>query len=161
MQHMAAMPGFFKPVLPAGQRRSPHQHFRDGICLAALRAFTGAEIYRDKPEELTLGEVALRVGSNVHYIRAAAVLLEHGDQVLIKRVLRGKISILAAAASVVALVKLLAAFKTASPENLARFYAITGTADLTTTAKRTEAASKLGPEIVWEEMVVPLVSTDH
>jgi hypothetical protein len=159
MNYMAGMPGFFKPV-HTGERRAPHQHFRDGICLAALRALTGAELRRDKPE-LTLREVALRVGSNVHYVQAATVLLEHGDQNLIDRVLRGKCSILAAAASVAALVKLLTAFKTTSPENLARFYAITGTADLSTTAKRTEAASKLGPEIVWEEMVVPLVSTGH
>jgi hypothetical protein len=94
----------------------------------------------------------------VHYVQAATVLLEHGDQNLIDRVLRGRCSILAAAASVEALVKLLTAFKAASPETLAKFYTITGTADLSTAAKRTEAASKFGPEIVWEEMIVPLVS---
>jgi hypothetical protein len=155
--HMAAMPGFFKSGLHTGQRRSPHQHFRDGICLATLRAFTGAEIYRDKPE-LTLREVALRVGSNGQYVRAAVVLIEHGDQNLINRVLRGKCSILAAAASVEPLVKLMSAFEMATPETRARFFAATGTADLSTAAKRTEAASKLGPELVWEEMVVPLVA---
>jgi hypothetical protein len=58
-----------------------------------------------------------------------------------------------------ALVKLLAAFKTASPKTRADFFAATGTADLSTPAKRTEAASKLGPEIVWEEMVIPLVGS--
>jgi|SRR6516162_1826850 hypothetical protein len=158
MLQMAAKAGFFKPGLHTGQRRSPRQHIRDGICLAALRAFTGAELYRAKPEKLTLGEVALRVGSGIHYVRAAVVLIEHGDQVLIDRVLRGKCSILAAAASVNALVKLLGAFKTASPENLAKFYTITGTADLSTPVRRMEAAAKFGPEVVWDEMVMPLIS---
>jgi hypothetical protein len=126
-----------------------------------LRAFTGAELYRR--EKLTLGGVALRVESNVHYIRAAAVLIERGDQILIERVLRGKCSILAAAASVDALVRLLAAFKTvsASPKDLASFFTITGTDDLSTAAKRTEAASKLGPETIWDDMIVPLVANDH
>jgi hypothetical protein len=72
--------------------------------------------------------------------------------------LGGEISILAAAASVETLVKLVSAFETATPEIRAGFFAATGTADLSTTAKRTEAASKLGPELVWEEMLVPLVT---
>src|SRR5262249_37321532 len=57
---MATIPGFFKPG-HTGERRSPHQHFRDGICLAALRAFTAAELRQEKPG-LALREVALRVG---------------------------------------------------------------------------------------------------
>ena len=156
MDYMPRIPGFFKPVLHT--RGSPRQHFRNGLCLAPLRAITGAEIYRDKSKGLTLGEAALRVGSSMHYIRAATVLLEHGDQKLIHRVLQGECSILAAAASVAALTKLVSAFKTATPETRAGFFAATGTADLSTPVKRTEAASKLGPEIVWDEMIMPLIS---
>src|SRR5262245_567785 len=125
MLQMAATSGFFKSGY-TGRRRSPRQHVRDGVCLAALRAFTGAELYRAKSETLTLGEAALRVGSGIHYIRAAVVLLDHGDRALINRVLQGKCSIVAAAASVAALVKLLAAFKTATPETRAGFFAATG-----------------------------------
>jgi hypothetical protein len=156
--HMAAIPGFFKSGLHTGRRRSPRQHVRDGICLAALRAFTGGEIYRARPKGLTLREVALRVGSGIHYVRAAVVLLDHGDQVLISQVLRGKCSIVTAAASVEALVKLVSTFKTATPETRAAFFAATATADLSSAAKRTEAASKLGPEVIWDEMVMPLIS---
>src|SRR5262245_57085952 len=150
---MAAMPGFFKSVLHAG-RRSPHQHFRDGVCRAALRAFTAAEYRRE--HESTLVDASARHGSCVAYVAAADTLIEHGDQILINRVLRGGCSILAAAATVEGLVKLVNAFETATPETRAKFFAATGTADLSTTAKRTEAASKLGPETVWEEMIVPL-----
>jgi len=157
MEHMAILPGFFKPVRHSDRRRSSRQHIRDGVCLAALRAFTGAELYRAK-EELTLGEAALKVGSNVDYIRAAVVLLELGDQVWIDRVLRGNCSILTAAASVEGFVKLVNAFKTASPGNLASFYTATGTADLSTPVKRMEVARKLGPETIWDDMIVPLVS---
>ena len=56
MDYMPRIPGFFKPVLHT--RGSPRQHFRNGLCLAPLRAITGAEIYRDKSKGLTLGEAA-------------------------------------------------------------------------------------------------------
>src|SRR5262249_21025287 len=154
---MTELSGFFKS--DAGRRRSPRQHFRNGLCLAPLRAITGAEIYRDKSKGLTLGGAALRVGSSVHYIRAAIVLLEHGDQKLIDRVLQSECSILAAAASVEVLMKLVSAFKTASPEIRAGFFAATGTADLSSPVKRMEAATKLGPETVWDDMIVPLVGS--
>jgi len=165
MEYIAGLPGFFKPVLHTGRRRSPHQHFRDRICLAALRAFTGAELYHAKRGQLTLSECALRVGSNVHYVRAAVVLLEHGDQVLIDRVLRGEVSILAAAASVEVLVKLLTAFKTATPKTRTEFFAATGcTNDLglllaaASPAERTEGAVRFGDaEAIWDQMVMPLV----
>ena len=154
MEHITTTGGFFKST-HTGQRRSPRQHFRNGASLAPLRAFTGAEVYQSK--KLTLGEVALRVARSVHYIRAAIVLLNHGDQKLVDRVLRGEVSILVAAASVQALVKLVSAFKTASPEIRAGFFAATGTADLSCPVKRMEAAAKLGPEVIWDDMVAPLV----
>src|SRR5262245_10189636 len=138
MQHMAGMPGFFKPVTTTGERRSPRQHFRNGVCLAALRAFTAAEYRRE--HNSTLADTAARHGSCVDYVAAADTLIEHGDQILINRVLRSRCSILAAAASVKVLVTLVGAFKTASPETRAGFFAATGTADLSTAAKRTEAA---------------------
>src|SRR5262249_8126757 len=110
----------------------------------------------------TLADTAACHGSCVDYVAAADTLIEHGDQILINRVLRGRCSILAAAASVEALVKLVSAFKTASPETRAGFFAATGTADLSTAAKRTEAAVRFGDaEAIWTEMVLPLVSIDR
>jgi hypothetical protein len=157
MLYMASkLSGFNKPV-----RRSPREHIRDGVCLAALRAFTGVELYREKRRKLTLSEVALRVGSNVHYIRAALVLFQHGDQDLIDRVLTGKCLILAAAARVTPLVRLLAAFRSASPKTLESFHNITGTVDLSTTEKRTAAAGRFTPEIWWEDVVLPSLANGH
>jgi hypothetical protein len=140
------------------QRQSPRQQFRKGICTAALRAFTAGELYRDQQFQLTLAEAALRVGSNIAYVRAAIILLEHGDPVLINRVLYGKCNILEAAASVAVVVKLVTAFKLATSENLATFSAISGMADLSTSAKRTAAANRLGTETVWNDMIAPLMS---
>jgi len=44
MEYIASMPGFFKPVLNTSQQRSSGQYLRRSVSLAALRAFTGAEI---------------------------------------------------------------------------------------------------------------------
>jgi hypothetical protein len=150
MQYMAKMPVFFKTV-----RRSPREHFRDGVCLAALRSFSAAELYRDKQGTLTLNTAALKTGSNVHYTRAALVLLQHGDQDLIDQVLAGERSILAAAQQVTPLVRLLDAFRSASPETLESFHNITGTVDLSTTEARTAAAGMFDPETWWEDLVIP------
>jgi hypothetical protein len=100
----------------------------------------------------------MRCGSNVRYVRAAIVLLNHGDQNLIDRALHGKCPILIAAASVASLVKLLDVFKTASPGTRAIFSDVTGLADLSSTAARTAAASKIGSAVIWDDMISPLLS---
>jgi hypothetical protein len=100
----------------------------------------------------------MRCGSNIRYVRAAIILLKHGDQNLINQVLLGECSILVAAASVAPLVKLLDAYKAASPGTQMIFSDITGLADLSSTAARTAAASKLGSAVVWDDMINPLLS---
>ena len=139
MEYIASMPGFFKPVLNTSQQRSSGQYLRRSVSLAALRAFTGAEIHRANPE-LTLREIALRVGCSVPYLRAAITLLEYGDQALITRVLRRDCMILAAAASVAVLVKLLTVLEAASP------------------AIRTKAAGRIGVDRIWDTMIAPVVT---
>jgi hypothetical protein len=161
---LSGIPGFCKPVrngngIGNGHRRSPREYNRNGVCLAALRAITAAQLYRDPQNAFTLAECALRCGSCVVYVRAAFVLLEHADHRLIDMVVRGKRHILEAARSVEALVKLTNAYKAVAPEQAKRFCADAGLVDLSTTAKRTEAASKLGVDLVWDDMVAPLVST--
>jgi hypothetical protein len=159
MVFMACLPDRNRSGSRHGQHRhSPREHFRGNVCVAALRAFTGAELHRDDELDLTLREAAMRCGSNIRYVRAAIILLEHGDQNLIDQVLHGERNILAAAASVAVVVKLVTAFKAATSENLASFSAITGMADLSTSAKRTAAASKIGPAVVWDDMISPLLS---
>jgi hypothetical protein len=154
---MAETAGLCKPV--NGTRQSPRQHFRDGVCLAALRAFTGAELCRER--KLTLGAAALRCGSNVAYIRAALILLEHGDQDLIDQVLRGECSILDAAASVEHMVRLVNAFLAAPAKARSEFFAAAGMADVSTPAKRLEVASRLGIDTIWDDMIAPLVSSSR
>jgi hypothetical protein len=121
------------------RRHSPREHLRNGMCLAALRGFTAAKLYRAPENELTLGEAALRCGSCLHYVQAALVLFEHADPALIDRVIRGKVNILTAAESVKAEVKLTAAFRAASPQ------------------VRIAAAAKIGVDVLWDGMIEPLI----
>jgi len=157
--HMARLPALNRAGPRNGQQRhSPREHFRGNVCVAALRAFTAAELHRDDELGLTLREAAMRCGSNVRYVRAAIILLNHGDQNLIGRVLHGECPILIAAASIAPLVKLLGAFKTASPGTQAIFSDVTGLVDLSSTAARTAAASKIGSAVIWDDMISPLLS---
>jgi hypothetical protein len=159
MQFMASLSAFHKAARHNGQHRhSPRQQVRDGVCKAALRAFVGAELYRGDQWKLSLKETALCVGSNIHYLRAALVLLDHGDLDLIDRVLHRERDILLAARSVAPLVKLLTAFRTASPGTQAIFSGVTGLVDLSSPAARTAAASKFDPEVIWTDMVEPRIS---
>ena len=88
-------------------------------------------------------------------------MLEHADSKLIDMVVYGRQHILEAAKSVEALVKLTVAYKAVAPKQALRFCASVGLLDLSTAAKRTEAASKLGVNTVWDDMVAPLVSNGN
>jgi len=74
------------------------------------------------------------------YLRAAITLLAYGDQALITRVLRRDCMIIAAAASVAVLVKLLTVFEAASP------------------AIRAEEAGRIGVDRIWDTMIAPVVT---
>ena len=141
-----------------GKRANPRRHFSNGVYLAALRAFTAAQLYR-KGEFKTLAQAARACGSNTVYVWAAAILLEHGDRDRINEVLFGHCSLLRMAESVEPLTKLVSAYQKASPANLAEFRTIVGVPDLDTPAGRTAAARKLGnPEVIWTDMIVPLTA---
>jgi hypothetical protein len=122
-----------------GHRHHARERFRDGVCLAALRAITGAQLYRAPDYVLTLRESALSCGSGVRYVQAAVTLLEHADPKLIDRVVSGKVNILVAAESVKAEVRLTAALRAASPE------------------VRVAVASRVGVDNLWDTMIAPLV----
>jgi hypothetical protein len=122
-----------------GKRANPRRHVRNGVHVAALRALIGARLYR-RGEFKTLAEAAVGVGSNIPYIRAADILIEHDDQHLINRVLFGGYPLLQMAESVDPVVRLVEAYTQASP------------------AGRTAAARKIGVDKIWDTMVVPLTA---
>src|SRR5262245_28601783 len=105
-------------------RQSHRAQFRDGVRLAAVRAFTGGDLYLRG--EMTLRQTAIAVGSNVLYVMAAVILLKANDTRLIKDVVHGRIGILAAAESVKPLVTMLAGYSKASPTNRDAFFVATG-----------------------------------
>jgi len=147
------------------RRQSARRHFlRNGQCAAALRAFTGARGYLSG-QFPTLPVAAVSVGSNTHYVKAAVTILQTEDPALINRAMCGQ-SILSIAAEVKPLAELMMAYRSASvsPEVLRAFAAATGaTSDLgehllhSTPIQRTEAARGLGAEVVWNDMIEPLV----
>jgi hypothetical protein len=146
-----------------GVRRSSRRHFRNGVCAAALRAVTAAKAYLCG--DITLEEAAVSHGSCIHYVRAAVTLIKSGDQYLMKSMMRGHISPLAAAKQVEPLVLLLTGYAKASSKVKGDFFALTGaTSDLglhlaaSTATERTEGAKRFGnAEAIWEQMVLPLV----
>jgi hypothetical protein len=81
------------------QRASARRHFRHGYRAAAVRAFTGAEIYLDKKVP-NLAAAAMHCGSNVQYVQAAIVLIQaealHPWKMR-QSVLEGRVPLLAAA----------------------------------------------------------------
>src|SRR5262249_17073402 len=105
-------------------RQSRRSRSRNGICLAAVRALTGAKL--PLQYDITLLQAALSTGSNVHYVEAGEILIKSGDVSLIKSVVAGDIPILEAAKSVKAQVRAVEAIKAATSANLAAIYNETG-----------------------------------
>jgi hypothetical protein len=83
---------------------------RHGVCAAALRAITAARLYLSG-QIPNLHKAAESCGSNVKYVLAAIVVLRSENSVLLDRVLRGHVPLLAAASQVRRLVELLDAYK--------------------------------------------------
>jgi hypothetical protein len=120
---------------------------------------TGGQLYL-QGKTTTLHQSAISVGSNVRYIMAAVLLIKANDTRLIDAVVHGNISILAAARLVKPQVKAIEAINAASPVNKAAIYNSTGLTDElfrllvdSSSAKRTDAAARLGVGKVWDEMV--------
>src|SRR5262249_54954448 len=99
-----------------GKRANPRRHFRNGVCAAAVRAFSAGRFYL-KGEFKTLAEAAVACGTCVVYIEAAIVLIKYGDQHLINQVLYGRRTILRAAALAKPVVRLVETYKNASSVN--------------------------------------------
>jgi hypothetical protein len=107
---------------------------RHGVCAAALRAITAARLYASGTIP-NLIRAAESCGSNVRYIRAAIVLLRSEDFVLLDRVLRGHVPLLAAASQVQRFVDLVAAYQAADVKD------------------HVDSFRVLGPERVFDEAV--------
>jgi hypothetical protein len=110
------------------RRRRRHQ-IRNGQRLAALRAFTAATLYR-KNDGWTLAMAATSCGSNVPYVVAMLVLMASENMTLLRVVMAGKVSVLAAAREVGRLAKLVAAYRAANATDRVAFARAVGPADL-------------------------------
>ena len=141
-----------------GKRANPRRHFRNGVCAAAVRAFSAGRFYL-KGEFNTLAEAAVACGTCVVYVEAAIVLLKRGDQHLINQVLYGRRTILQAAALAKPVVLLVETYKNASSANRTAFHNIVGIDDLDTPAGRAAAANKIGnASMIWDVMIMPLMA---
>jgi hypothetical protein len=109
---------------------------RAGQCAAARRALIAAQFYLDHRFP-SLAVAALCHGSCVAYVRAAVTLLKSENLVLLERVLRGHIPLLAAAKQVKQVAALVDAYRTA------------GAAD------RVMFAKLIGPTTLFDSALVP------
>jgi hypothetical protein len=100
--------------------RKSRRLMRDGVCAAALRAVTGARVYK-AGEAKTLPKAAAMSGSCPAYVQAALVLIEADNHTLIDQVLTGRLPILAAARQVKQLSKLVDAYRAASASDRIAF----------------------------------------
>jgi hypothetical protein len=122
-----------RPKMPSPYRRR-NRHMRHGVRAAALRAVTAARLYLSGAIP-NLFKAAESCGSNGKYVCAAIIVLRSENSVLLDRVLRGHIPLLAAANQVRRVVDLVAAYRAADEkDHIASF--------------RT-----LGPERVFDEIV--------
>jgi hypothetical protein len=137
----------------AGKRQSPHAHTRNGIRLANLRALRAAQFYREHKSTTSFEEAALSHGSNVAYVQAGVVVLEHNDQKLIDRILHGHVSIEAAAKLIKPQVKAIAAF--AAADEAGRVVIL---AELLGSSSPEELAAlgrKIGVDTIWDSIIAP------
>jgi rhamnose utilization protein RhaD (predicted bifunctional aldolase and dehydrogenase) len=136
-----------------------------GTRLAVLRALTGWRLYRSGTAS-TLAEAARSTGSNIHYIAAAGILVVAENSSLLNKVLSGHLSLLAAATETKRLAVLVAAYRSASSADRKAFRNLTDTTlavqlAQSTPAERVAAARTLGPDVVWDQMVLPLIQEDR
>ena len=102
-----------------GHRHRVRRQIHKGVRLAAAHAFVGAMLVREKG--FTITDAADWSGSTTTYIVAMLTILDSRDEVLLDRVMTGLVGVLAAAAQVKGLTKLLTAFKVATTENKVAF----------------------------------------
>jgi hypothetical protein len=119
-------------------RQSPHRQFKGGQRAALLRAWTAARIRKGEwiPKP-TLVEAAILCGSSVPYIAAVELVMQHDDPRLVDQILRGKIPLLMAADLLRKRTNIVKSFRRGSVED------------------RIDAARVIGPERIFDEMLVP------
>jgi hypothetical protein len=120
------------------KHRSARRHFRHRQRAAVIRACTAARLYLIG-EFPSLEAAAVGCGSNIQYVRAAVVLLEAENATLFQQVLRGDISLLAAARQARQVGKLVAAYRKASA------------------ADRVAFAKAIGPTTLFDTALVPAI----
>jgi hypothetical protein len=168
MHKMVRLPAYYKAVSKNG-RRSARRHFRSEERAAFLRAETGVGLYRKGG--ITLQQAADRSGSCVAYLSSALILDEavRNGWVLeawVSQIRRGEVAVRQGADLLKPAVKLLRAFKNATPMALRIFFRVTGYTDdlsvlLANSApeQRTKAAKAIGMEAVWSDMIEPLTKS--
>ena len=107
------------PKVQHRRYRSSRRRFRRGQSAAAVRAFTGAQLYVNAAVP-TLEAAAMACGSNVAYVQAAIILLKADNASLVHDVRAGKVPILQAAREAERLVNLITAYREAKdPDRIA------------------------------------------
>jgi hypothetical protein len=101
-----------------------------------LRAFTAAQLYRDGKIP-TMALAAQCCGSGVVYVRSAVVVLQSEDRSIRERVLRGWVSLHAAAALMAKRAAIIAAYRAGAG------------------ADRIAAMKTIGPTTVFDNDLVP------
>ena len=146
--------GFRTTTKPRHKRRRRHRQFDNGQRRAVLQAITGWGQYASGAAS-TLAAAARSTGSNIAYVAAVGVLRAAENASLLEKALTGDVPLLAAAAEAKRLAKATAAYRAKLGCNLVVHLAHS------TPAERVAAARALGAEVVWDEMVAPLIEEDR
>jgi hypothetical protein len=138
-----------------------------GQRLAALRAYTAASHVQN--EGCSQKAAAKACGSNPLYVAAMLALLGSEKWSLVHKVLTGEVPLLAAARKVGKLAAAVSAYKAMSAADQKTFTTLTDTTPTNLTdhlvhsnpSERAAAARALGADVVWDEMVLPLIREDR
>jgi hypothetical protein len=144
------MHGLIRATHRRRQRASSRRHVRHGWRAAAVRAFTGARLYLNK-QAPTLVRAAEDCGSNVHYVRAALVVIKDGSLHNQGLVLTGHVPLLVAAnqmrrrrkAELITADEAVAAWRLWSP------------------AQRAEFGRGAGISEIWDNAIIPVMSEER
>ena len=90
-----------RELFKALPRRRQSARYRNGERTSVVRALTGARLYLNiATPPPTVAEAAVKTGSNPAYVKAAVTLLQSEDAELIDKVVRGRVPLMKAAATV-------------------------------------------------------------
>jgi hypothetical protein len=115
--------------------RRHRPRFYDGARLAAARGYAGARFVLDYGA--SIANASLWVASNPRYIAALLAVIESGNTALLKSVLDGRVPVLVAGEQATLFVRLLKAYRAATP------------------ATRTAFCRTVGQEKLFDELIAP------